>query len=109
LEEEAIRRAIEESELVELDNWEGLGAQLAASVSSSSADASSSRVALPPPPPPAPKPQPWGYAVWESPPCTPPIQVNWGPWGYAGSTRGAVGALVVSLGPTAAHRPHRGR
>jgi hypothetical protein len=58
-EEEALRRAIKESELVELGNWEGLGAQLAASASSSNTDASMSRA----PPPPAAEPQPWGYAV----------------------------------------------
>jgi hypothetical protein len=59
-EEEALRRAIEESELVELGNWVGLGVQLAAF-------ASTSRAALPPPPPPPPPPalerQPWGYTV----------------------------------------------
>jgi hypothetical protein len=58
LEEEAIRWAIEESELLGLGQWAGLGVQLAAS-------ASMSRVAPPPPPPPppAPEPQPWGYTV----------------------------------------------
>jgi hypothetical protein len=60
-EEEAIRRAIEESELLELGQWTGLVAQLAAS-------ASTSRVA---PPPPAPK--PWDYVVWESWLRAPPI------------------------------------
>jgi hypothetical protein len=61
--EEALRRAIEESELVELGNWEGLGARLAASTSSSG----------------------------------------------AGCPRGVDGALAVSLGPAATHRPQRGR
>jgi hypothetical protein len=67
-EEEAIRRAIEESELLELGQWTGLEEQLAASTSTSGASVSTSRAALPPPPPasPAPEPQPWGYAVWES-------------------------------------------
>jgi hypothetical protein len=41
-EEEALRRAIEESELAELENWEGLGAQLAASVFTSRGGASNS-------------------------------------------------------------------
>jgi hypothetical protein len=60
---------LSKSELVELGNCEGLGAQLAASASSSHAGASSSRAASPlPPPTPAAKPQPWGYAIWESPP-----------------------------------------
>jgi hypothetical protein len=130
-EEEALQLAIEESELVELGNWEGLRAQLAASASSNGAGASSSGAgastsrALPPPPPPAPEPQPWGYAVWESPPRAPPIQVNWGALGLhrapaaspaaaaagsgASSPRGADGALVVSLGPAAIHRPHQGQ
>jgi hypothetical protein len=70
-EEEALRRAIEESELAELRNWEGLGAQLAASVSTSRGGASSSGAGMsssraappPPPPPPAGEHQPWGYAV----------------------------------------------
>jgi hypothetical protein len=78
LEEEAIRRAIEKSELLELGKWLGLGAQLTTSASTSGASASTSRVVLPPPPPPppAPEPQPWGYAIWESPPCASSIQVN---------------------------------
>jgi hypothetical protein len=50
LEEEALRRAIEESELVDLGNWVGLGAQLAASTSTSHASASTSCTAPPPPP-----------------------------------------------------------
>jgi hypothetical protein len=60
--EEALRRAIEESEL---GNWEGLGAQLAALASTSRVGASSSRAAPPPPPPPplAAEPQSWGYAI----------------------------------------------
>jgi hypothetical protein len=53
-EEEALRRPIEESELIELDNWVGLGAHLAASASTSSAGASMSRASPPPPPPPPP-------------------------------------------------------
>jgi hypothetical protein len=51
-EEEAIQRAIEESELLELGQWAGLGAQLAASASTSRAAPT-----LPPPPPPAPEPE----------------------------------------------------
>jgi hypothetical protein len=47
--EKAIQRAIEESELLELGQWVGLG-ELQAS-------ASMSRAAPPPPPPPAPEPQ----------------------------------------------------
>jgi hypothetical protein len=71
-EEEAIRRAIEEGELAEFGNWEGLRAQLAAlastsrgGASSNGASASSSRAVPPPPPPPLPtaEPQPWGYAA----------------------------------------------
>jgi hypothetical protein len=50
LSEEALRRAIEESELVDLGNWVGLGAQLAALTSTSHASASTSRTAPPPPP-----------------------------------------------------------
>jgi hypothetical protein len=53
--EEALRRAIEESELVELGNWEGLGAQLASSTSSSGADCP--RVSM----------VPWSYP-WDPPP-----------------------------------------
>jgi hypothetical protein len=59
LEEEAIRRAMEESELLELGLWDGLGTQLQASATSDRAAAP-----MPPPPPPAPDP----HAVWESPP-----------------------------------------
>jgi hypothetical protein len=88
--EDALQRAIEESELIELGNWEGLGAQLAASAStsrggasSSRAGASTNRVAPPPPPPPAVEPRPWGYAVWDSLPRVPPIQVNWGPLAFS--------------------------
>jgi hypothetical protein len=90
-EEEALRRAIEESELAELGNWEGLGAQLAASAFTSRGGASSSGAGpfsihagassshhAPSPPPPTAEPQPWGYIVLESPPRAPPIQVNWG-------------------------------
>jgi hypothetical protein len=70
-EEEALRWAIEESELIELGNWEVLRAQLAALASSSGAGTSSSRAA-PPLPPPTAEPQPWGCAVCESPPaCLP--------------------------------------
>jgi hypothetical protein len=47
--EEALRRAIEESELVELGNWEGLGAQLAASAFTSRADTSNIHAAPPSP------------------------------------------------------------
>jgi hypothetical protein len=61
-EEEALRRAIEKSKLIELANWVGVGAQLAAFVSTSDADTSTTRAA-PPPPPPPPEPQPSGYAV----------------------------------------------
>jgi hypothetical protein len=57
--EEALERGIEESELAELRNWEGLEAQLAASAStshggapSSGAGASSSHAVPPTPPPP---------------------------------------------------------
>jgi hypothetical protein len=81
-EEEAIRRAMEESKLLELGLWDGLGTQLQASMAGD-------RAAPPPPPPPPPTPEPepqvgWGHAVYESPPHAPPIQVHWGPgWGYA--------------------------
>jgi hypothetical protein len=52
LDEEAIRRAIEESELIELGHWDGLGAQLRASA------------APPPPRPLAPEPQVgWGHTI----------------------------------------------
>jgi hypothetical protein len=61
-EEEALRRAIEESDLIELANWVGLGAQLAAFAPTSGADMSTTRAAPPPPPPPL-EPQPSGYAV----------------------------------------------
>jgi hypothetical protein len=78
-EEEALWWAIEESELVVLGNWEGLGAQLATSAftsrsgaSSSDAGASSSHAA-PPPPPPSCRAPALGNAVWESPPRAPPI------------------------------------
>jgi hypothetical protein len=68
--------AMEQSELLELGQWDGLGVQLHTS-------ASADRAALPPPPPsPAqPAPQPWGYAIWESLPCAPPVQLHvWGEW-----------------------------
>jgi hypothetical protein len=60
-EEEAIRRAMEESKLLELGLWDGLGTQLQASMTSD-------RAAPPPPPPPPPtlEPEPqvgWGHAV----------------------------------------------
>jgi hypothetical protein len=61
---EALRWAIEESELVELGYWVGLGAQLAAyasttgaTVSTTRASASTSRAAPLPPPPPRPAPE----------------------------------------------------
>jgi hypothetical protein len=76
-EQEAIRCVIEESELLELSHWVGLGVQLQAS-------ASTSRLAPPPPPPPAPEPEPqagWGHSVWEETVHVPPIQVNRA-WGY---------------------------
>jgi hypothetical protein len=71
-EEEAIRRAIEESKLLELGQWVGLGTH------------PMSHVAPPPPPTPPPDPETepqagWGHAVWESLPHAPSIQVNWGP------------------------------
>jgi hypothetical protein len=107
-EEEAIRRAMEESEL---GLWDGLGAQLQASVTGDQA-------APPPPPPPTPEPQAgWGLVVWELP------QVNWGlgprraldaspataTSSGVGSPGDADGVLAISLGPVAAHQPHQGR
>jgi hypothetical protein len=59
-EEEAIPLIIQDSELVELSQWEGLGLQLHASAHDV--------VVVPPPPPPAPPapapPVGWGHAVW---------------------------------------------
>jgi hypothetical protein len=75
-EQEALRQAIEESKLTELANWEGHGAQLAASASTRCGGASISGAGpsdihagascshqAPPPLPPAAEPQPWCYAI----------------------------------------------
>jgi hypothetical protein len=52
---------MEKNELLELDLWDGLGAQL-------QAFATGDRAVPPPHPPPAPEPKPqvgWGHVVWE--------------------------------------------
>jgi hypothetical protein len=60
--DEAVQLAMEQSELIELGQWEGLGVQLHASATGYRA--------VPPPPPPPPPAQPapeppvgWGHAV----------------------------------------------
>jgi hypothetical protein len=83
-EEEAIRRDIVESKLLELGLCDGLCAQLPASATSSTTganssntSASSSTTSPPPPLPPEPEPQVgWAHTVWESLSHAPPIQVN---------------------------------
>jgi hypothetical protein len=80
-EEEAIQLIIQDSELVELSQWEGLGLQLHASAHDD--------VVVPPPPPPAPPapapPVGWGHAVWGSPPHSPLVPL--GGWDYEPSQR----------------------
>jgi hypothetical protein len=85
-EEEAIQLIIQDSELVELSQWEGLGLQLHASANDD--------VVVPPPPPPVPPalapPVGWGHAVCGSPPHSPLVPL--GGWDYEPSQQQAPAA-----------------
>jgi hypothetical protein len=115
-EEEAIRLAMEQSELLELGQWEGLGVQFYTSATDD--------LVVPPPPPHHYHTRTHASCWLGSHGMGVPAARSSGPapcpWmGLRGATDVAAcfgaasedthGALAVPLGPAATHRPHRGR